>query len=112
VLVDDGSLDDVEEVKDFLRLVTKAFGVRVKFHRQHVSVGYASIVTQAARLAEGDYLLLLNNDLKIQRNALRALLGTFDDHDRVGLVVPKFVQENGRVLDAGGIIFSDAAGWQ
>jgi hypothetical protein len=39
VLVDDGSLEDVGEVKVFLKHMKDSFGVRVKFHRQHLGVG-------------------------------------------------------------------------
>lgn len=62
ILVDDGSLEDVEELKVFLRFMKTHFDLRIKFHRQHMGVGYASIMTQAAQLAEGTFLMLLNND--------------------------------------------------
>jgi GT2 family glycosyltransferase len=111
-LVDDGSLEDVEEIRVFLKHMKTAFGIRVKFHRQHLGVGYASIMTQASRLAEGKYLMLLNNDVMMTKGAIRALYRIFEDYSDVGVAVPLFVQPNGQILDAGGIIFTDASAWQ
>jgi GT2 family glycosyltransferase len=112
VLLDDGSLEDVEEVRLFLKHMKESFNIRIKFHRQHRGIGYASIMTQATRLAEGRFLVLLNNDVVVMKGALRALYSLFQDFDNVGIASPLFVQSDGRILDAGGIIFTDSSGWQ
>lgn len=46
------------------------------------------------------------------KGALRALYSVFTDHPNVGIAVPKFLQADASILDAGGIIFTDASGWQ
>ena len=112
VLVDDGSLEDVEKVRIFLQHMKESFSIRVKFHRQHRGIGYASIMTQATRLAEGRFLMLLNNDVIVMKGALRALYDAFEAHPNVGIAVPLFLQVDRRILDAGGIIFTDSSGWQ
>ena len=70
-------------------------------------------MTAASRLAEGRYLMLLNNDCVLLKGALRALYTVFEAHENVGIAVPLFLQSDGdQILDAGGIIFSDSSGWQ
>jgi GT2 family glycosyltransferase len=49
-------------------------------------------MTQASRLAEGKYLMLLNNDVMMTRGALQALYAAASDHPNAGVVVPQFVQ--------------------
>jgi hypothetical protein len=39
-------------------------------------------------------------------------LSVFDTHPRSGMVVPKFLQHSGHILDSGGLVFSDGSGWQ
>ena len=82
----------MEEIRQFLKHMKESFGIRVKFHRQHLGVGYASIMTQASRLAEGRYLMLLNNDVMMTSGALQALYAAASDHPNAGVVVPQFVQ--------------------
>jgi len=51
----------------------------------------------------------LNNDLMLHRFCISNLLLTFKTHPRVGLVAPRFVDAvGGKLLEAGGLIFSDA----
>ena len=49
-------------------------------------------MTQASRLAEGRYLMLLNNDVMMTAGALQALYAAASDHPNAGVVVPQFIQ--------------------
>ena len=61
------------------------------------------------------YLLFLNNDAFVQRNALRALHQTFSSHPNVGVVGGKLVSHDTltgevRTQEAGAVIWNDATG--
>ena len=79
--------------------------------RHRRSLGYLQSVTDAAHLAKGRFLLLLNNDLVLHRHCVANLLATLDTHPGVGLVAPRFVDRAGKLLEAGGLIFNDGKGW-
>ena len=61
--------------------------------RHRRPLGYLQSVTDAAALATGTYLLLLNNDLVLHRHCVANLLATFATHPAVGLVAPRFVDQ-------------------
>ena len=84
------------------------------YHYSETANGYGETISRAVKIATGQYLLLLNNDVLFRRGALRALLSTFSTHVKVGAVVPKMIDgaDETMILDAGGVIFDDANGWQ
>ena len=75
-----------------------------------MSVGFTIATTEAARRANGTYLLFLNNDAFVRRHALRALLETFSTHADVGLVGAKLVGYNDTMQEAGAILWGGGTG--
>ncbi|MFV0277712.1 MAG: glycosyltransferase [Parahaliea sp.] len=65
----------------------------------------------AAQRARGEFILFLNNDTAVCAGWLDALLAVMDQHPRAGIVGPKLLFANGRLQEAGGIIWRDASGW-
>lgn len=103
IVVDDCSNDETQEL---MPLVTGA-----RYHRQAKNGGFIRSCNQGAQLAKGDYLLFLNNDTEVSDQWLDALLDTFTTHKNVGLVGSQLRYPDGRLQEAGGIVFSDASGW-
>lgn len=76
-----------------------------------VNLGFIGACNAGAAAAIGNYLVFLNNDTQVTAGWLDALIDTFSQHRNVGLVGAKLVYPDGRLQEAGGIVFSDASGW-
>ncbi len=103
IVVDDGSTDATAEA------VPRIPGI-VYLHNQANS-GFIASCNRGAEKARGKYLVFLNNDTLVRAGWLRALLSTFTDEPEAGIVGSKLLYPNGRLQEAGGIIWQDASGW-
>jgi GT2 family glycosyltransferase/glycosyltransferase involved in cell wall biosynthesis len=101
IVVDDGSTDATPDA------LPRIDGLR--YHRRAANGGFIAACNDGAALAKGDYLVFLNNDTVPQPGWLDALLATFDAHPRTGLAVAKLVYPDGRLQEAGGIVFADGS---
>ena len=102
IVGDDASTDLTTSMTQRLR------GVRVS--RTPHNLRFLGNCQRAARQARGEYLVFLNNDTVVTRGWLEALLAPFARAD-VGITGPKLLSADGRLQEAGGIIWRDASGW-
>ncbi|HYB99152.1 MAG TPA: glycosyltransferase family 2 protein [Candidatus Limnocylindrales bacterium] len=77
--------------------------------RNAVNAYYAPAVNQAAAVARGRYLLLLNNDAVPRADAIGALRAAADASAAIGAVGARLVLRDGRLQEAGSIVFSDGS---
>ena len=103
IVVDDGSSDETEAA------LASVAGLR--YHRRGSNGGFIAACNDGAALARGDYLVFLNNDTVPQPGWLDALLDTFNDHPEAGLVGAQLLYPDGRLQEAGGVVFADGSGW-
>lgn len=103
VVVDDGSSDRTPQ-----RLADVA-GIRVL--RNAENLGFIGSCNAGAAAAAGEHLLFLNNDTVVTAGWLEALVRCLDEAPRAGLVGAKLVYPDGRLQEAGGIVFDDGSGW-
>ena len=73
--------------------------------------GFLKNCNQAAKNAVGDYIFFLNNDTKVTDGWLSSLLNLMDGDESIGMAGSKLIYPDGRLQEAGGIIWSDGSGW-
>jgi GT2 family glycosyltransferase/glycosyltransferase involved in cell wall biosynthesis len=103
IVVDDGSGDDTPAK------LAQVEGVRVI--RNAANLGFIGSCNAGAAVARGEYVLFLNNDTVVTAGWLEALLRCFEQEPEAGLVGARLVYPDGRLQEAGGIVFDDASGW-
>ncbi|HEY5972215.1 MAG TPA: glycosyltransferase [Pseudoxanthomonas sp.] len=103
IVVDDGSGDRTAE---WMQQITGLL-----YHRRTENGGFIASCNDGARLAKGAHLVFLNNDTVPQPGWLDAMLRTFDVEADVGLVGAQLVYPDGRLQEAGGVVFSDGSAW-
>jgi len=73
--------------------------------------GFIRTCNLGARAARGEFLVFLNNDTIVQAGWLDALVQTFADFPDCGLAGSKLLYPDGRLQEAGGILWNDGSGW-
>lgn len=57
-----------------------------------------------------EYIFFLNNDTTVEKNWLPPLINLFESDKSIGMVGSKLVYPDGRLQEAGGVIWSDGSG--
>ena len=65
---------------------------------------------QGSLLANGEFIVFLNNDTQVQKNWLGNLINVFNKNKEVGAVGSKLIYPDNSLQEAGGIIWNDATG--
>jgi GT2 family glycosyltransferase/glycosyltransferase involved in cell wall biosynthesis len=103
IIVDDGSSDSTQA------WMQQIDGLR--YHRRSRNGGFIAACNDGAALARGRFIVFLNNDTVPQPGWLDALLRTFNDRPDAGLVGAQLLYPDGRLQEAGGVVFSDGSAW-
>ncbi|MEP6686519.1 MAG: glycosyltransferase, partial [Verrucomicrobiota bacterium] len=103
IVVDDCSTDATAE------MIGRIPGL--VYLRNETNVGFIASCNSGAKKARGPFLVFLNNDTEVTPGWLKALRETFEIEPNAGLVGSKLLFPDGRLQEAGGIIWRDATGW-
>ena len=103
IVVDDASTDATAGLEKIVK--------GLKIHRNERPQRFVRACNAGAELAQGKYIALLNNDVEVTAGWLDALVDAFDRFDDVGLVGSKLVYPDGRLQDAGGIVWGSGLPW-
>lgn len=101
VVVDDGSSDGTQAS------LQQIAGLR--YQRRDRNGGFIAACNDGASIARGDYLVFLNNDTVPQPGWLDVLLSTFDSQPGTGMAGSRLVYPDGRLQEAGGVIWRDGS---
>jgi GT2 family glycosyltransferase len=99
ILVDNGSSDATRRIGEY---VTGA-----KILRTTQNLGFLQAANLALREASAPAVLYLNNDVELGFGAVAAALARLHSDPRIGAVGAKIIRSNGRLQEAGSIIWRD-----
>lgn len=103
IVVDDGEDPALRELLDAVS------GIVVLRNEQNL--GYLRSVNRGSAEARGTHLVQLNNDTEPQPGWLASLLTRLDSDEQIGVVVAKLLFPDGRLQEAGSIVWRDGSAW-
>ena len=103
IIADDCSTDETKNIAEYFSNVVHV--------RNEKNVGFLLNCNHAATHAKGKYLHFLNNDTEVKPGWLSSLAMLMAKDETIGMAGSKLVYPDGRLQEAGGIIWNDASGW-
>jgi GT2 family glycosyltransferase len=103
IFADDASTDETQYVNRFVKNVVHI--------RNSTNLGFLQNCNHAALFARGEYLHFLNNDTEVKGGWLSPLISLMQKDPSIGMAGSKLLYPDGRLQEAGGIIWQDASGW-
>jgi GT2 family glycosyltransferase/glycosyltransferase involved in cell wall biosynthesis len=103
IVVDDASPDDSAAT------LSQVGGLQLL--RNVENLGFVGSCNAGAAAARGEFLLFLNNDTQLTPGWLDALLRCFDERADCGIAGSRLVYPDGRLQEAGGLVFADGRCW-
>ena len=103
IVVDDGSSDQTTEIETIVQGITVV--------RHDKGQGFVRASNHGAEVARGEFVVMLNNDTEPAAGWLDELLYVFETFADVGLVGAKLVYPDGKLQEAGGLIFHNLDIW-
>ncbi len=103
IIADDNSSDETVNIESYFRNIIHVRNPENKMFLLNCN--------NAAKHAKGKYILFLNNDTNVQADWLSSMIEVIDKDEMVGLIGSKLIYKDGRLQEAGGIIWDDASGW-
>jgi len=103
IVADDNSSDKTCNILQYTE--------NIKLIVNKTNLGFLKNCNNAADQATGHYLVFLNNDTNVQPGWLSPLVELMEKDTTVGLAGSKLVYPDGKLQEAGGIIWRDGSGW-
>lgn len=103
IVVDDCSPDNTFEILSAVNGIVLI--------RNNENLGFIRSCNKGADSARGEYIYFLNNDTQVTHKWLDELLQTFHEFPGTGLVGSKLIYPDGKLQEAGGLIWRDGNAW-
>lgn len=103
IVGDDVSTDKTVSISKYIK------GINVVRNQENLK--FLLNCNNAAKQAKGQYILFLNNDTKVTEGWLSSLVKLIKSDESIGMVGSKLIYPDGRLQEAGGIIWRDASAW-
>lgn len=104
IIIDNASTDETKTLLAHLE------GERFKVISNQENQFFVQACRQGAASARGEFILFLNNDTQVMPGWLSSMLKRMETDSKIGITGSKLIYPDGRLQEAGGIIFSDASG--
>jgi len=83
ILVDNGSTDGSV---DYFEQMMKSSNIRYKVIKNRYNVGWSPANNQGAKIAEGEILIFISNDIEVSPKAFEEVVNLFINHQNIGIV--------------------------
>jgi len=103
IIGDDASTDETKNISDYIKNITVI--------RNETNLEFLHNCNHAATYAKGKYILFLNNDTEVKPGWLSSMVELMEKDESIGMVGSKLIYPNGKLQEAGAIIWKDASGW-
>lgn len=103
IVVDDNSTDETQEYL--------SCSSTIKLIVNDQNLGFILSCNRGASIAKGEFLCFLNNDTQVLPGWLENLVEVIKQNHQAGAVGSKLIYADGRLQEAGGIIWQDATGY-
>lgn len=103
ILADDCSTDKTKDIEKYIDGIIHI--------RNKDNLRFLKNCNNAATYAKGKYILFLNNDTRVTEEWLSSLVELIESDNSIGMVGSKLLYPDGKLQEAGGIIWKDASAW-
>ena len=98
IIIDDASFDQTRLIEQQVQNISVIHNLQ--------NIGFLKSCNLGVRFAKGKFIFLLNNDTQVRFNWLKPLVDLMDNQ-LTGMVGCKFVYPDGKLQEAGGIVWND-----
>ena len=99
IITGDISDDETKELENYIKNI-------IILHNNDEKYNFIRNCNKASKNAKGKYILFLNIYSKVNKEWLNSLVNLIERDDKIGMVGSKFIYPNGKLQEAGGIVFN------
>jgi len=99
IIGNDMSIENAKKIEQYIK--------NIIVHNNNNKNNYLMSCNEVAKFSRGKYILFLNNDTKVHKEWLIFLLKLIESDKKIGMVGSKLVFPNGKLQEAGGIIWNN-----